>query len=53
LPLSLTAAPPMTSGSQGTPVLIPLSPAGEQDLTLLAAEVIRSRTKRPGSAARN
>lgn len=45
-PLWRTVAPPSALGPEGTPVLIPLTPAGDQDLTLLATELIRSGTKR-------
>ena len=45
LPLPLTAASPVMLGRPETPILIPLAPAGDQDLALLATELIRSGKK--------
>jgi sugar lactone lactonase YvrE len=45
-PLSLTLAPSSTPSPLGTPVLIALTSANDQDLTLLAAELIRTGPKR-------
>jgi hypothetical protein len=45
--LPRTFAPPSAPGPQASLVLIPLTPATDQDLTLLATESIRSATKRP------
>jgi hypothetical protein len=46
-PLPRAVAPPSTPGPQGFPIPIPLTPATDQDLTLLATELIRSGKKRP------
>jgi hypothetical protein len=45
-PLSLTLAPASIPGPQETPVLIALTPASVEDLTLLATELIRTGPKR-------
>jgi streptogramin lyase len=45
LSLPLTAASPVILGRPETPILIPLAPAGDQDLALLATELIRSGKK--------
>jgi probable HAF family extracellular repeat protein len=46
-PHSLTVALPSSPGPQDSPILIPLTPVSDQDLTLLATELIRSGSKRP------
>ena len=47
--LPSTAAPPSILGRQETPILIPLTPSTDQDLTLVAAELLRAGTKRSRS----
>jgi subtilisin-like proprotein convertase family protein len=49
-PIPLTVAPP-SPGTQGSPPLISLTPPSDQDLTLLAADLIQSGTKRSRSAS--
>ena len=45
--LPLTVAPPSTPGLQGSSNLIPLAPPTDQDLNLVASELIHSGKKRP------
>jgi sugar lactone lactonase YvrE len=51
-PVVFAAVPPQTLDGQEPPVLIPLSPPNDQDLTLLATEWIASGTKRTTSGVR-
>jgi uncharacterized delta-60 repeat protein len=45
-PLTPARAPASTAAGQEPAILVPLSPPSDEDLTLLAAEVIRTGTKR-------
>jgi probable HAF family extracellular repeat protein len=46
-PHSLTVALPSSAGPQDSPILIGLTPASDQDFTLVVTELIHSVTKRP------